>query len=381
MLPALNEAEAAHSAALLQRITQHIAAAGGFIDFATFMELALYAPGLGYYSAGSAKIGAAGDFTTAPEVSILFARCVARQCAQILQQIPGGAILELGAGTGSMAATLLGQLATLQALPAHYDILEVSADLAQRQRERLASLPEALRSRVRWLQQLPAPLRGVIVANEVLDALPCRRFVAGAAAIEDLGVTSAAGALTWARRPADAALSAAVQALGTPLPTGYTSELCLRLDPWITSLAEILERGVMLLFDYGLPRAQYYHPDRRSGTLTCHFKHRAHFDPLIQVGVQDISAWVDFTRVALAGHDAGLEVLGFCTQAGFLLGAGIDELLGQAREASEQARLAGEARRLLLPGEMGEAFKLLALGRGIELPLISFRHQDLRDSL
>src|SRR5580658_2465037 len=192
-LPALNATEAAHSAALLQRITHEIGMAGGFLDFETFMNLALYAPGLGYYSAGSAKIGAAGDFTTAPEVSTLFARCVARQCAQILQQIPGGAILELGAGTGSMAATILGELAALQALPAHYDILEVSADLAQRQRERLATLPEALRSRVRWLQQLPAPMRGVIVANEVLDALPCRRFVAAADLIEDLGVTSVAG--------------------------------------------------------------------------------------------------------------------------------------------------------------------------------------------
>jgi SAM-dependent MidA family methyltransferase len=385
MLPPLSAAEAAHSAALLQLIRQRIEAAGGFIDFATFMDLALYAPGLGYYSAGSAKFGAAGDFTTAPEVSTLFARCVARQCAQILREIPGGGILELGAGTGSMAATILEELAVLNALPAHYDILEVSADLAQRQRQRLATLPEALRSRVRWLQQLPVSVRGVIVANEVLDALPCRRFVADAAAIEELGVTSTAGALTWAQRLADAALSGAVQelgaALGAPLAAGYTSELSLLADPWITSLADILERGVLLLFDYGLPRAQYYHPDRRSGTLTCHFKHRAHFDPLIQVGVQDITAWVDFTRVALAGHTAGLEVLGFATQAGFLLGAGIDELLGQARAATEQARLAGEARRLLMPGEMGEAFKLLALGRGIEAPLECFKFQDLRDSL
>ncbi len=385
MLPALNEAEAAHSAALLQRITQRIAAAGGFIDFATFMQLALYAPGLGYYSAGSAKIGAAGDFTTAPEVSSLFARCVARQCAQILRDIPGGGILELGAGTGSMAATILEELALLQVLPAHYDILEVSADLAQRQRQHLSLLPEALRSRVRWLQQLPGAVQGVIVANEVLDALPCRRFVAGAAMIEELGVATAAGALGWARRPADAALSAAVRelgaALGEPLADGYTSELCLLADPWIASLAAVLERGVMLLFDYGLPRAQYYHPDHSSGTLTCHFKHRAHFNPLIQVGVQDITAWVDFTRVALAGHSAGLDLMGFCTQAGFLLGAGIDELLVEAGDVTVQARLAGEARRLLMPGEMGEAFKLLALGRGIEPPLIGFRHQDLRHSL
>ncbi len=381
-LPPLNAAEAEHSAALLQRITQRIDAAGGFIDFATFMELALYAPGLGYYSAGSAKIGAAGDFTTAPEVSTLFARCVARQCAQVLREMPGGSILELGAGTGRMAATLLEELAALQALPANYYILEVSADLAQRQRAQLASLPEALRTRVQWLQQLPVtPLQGVIVANEVLDALPCRRFTVDDHMTLELGVSHGAGALHWARRPADAALSAAVQELGAPLAAGYTSELCLLADPWVGSLAAILERGVMLFFDYGLPRAQYYHPERRGGTLTCHYKHRAHFDPLLHVGVQDITAWVDFTRVALAAHGAGLDVLGFGTQAGFLLGAGIEELLGAPRDAREQARLAGEARRLLLPGEMGEAFKLLALGRGVDVPLISFRHQDLRDSL
>jgi SAM-dependent MidA family methyltransferase len=385
-LPALNATEAAHSAALLQRITHEIGMAGGFLDFETFMNLALYAPGLGYYSAGSAKIGAAGDFTTAPEVSTLFGRCVARQCAQVLEATPGGSILELGAGTGAMAATVLQELAALDALPTHYDILEVSADLAQRQRAHLAALPDVLRARVRWLQQLPAgPRHGVILANEVLDALPCRRFVVEDGAVLELGVTRVGGALGWATRAADAALTAAVQELGAalrePLPAGYASELCLLIEPWIASLAESLASGALLLFDYGLPQVQYYHPQRRSGTLTCHFKHRAHFDPLINVGVQDITAWVDFTRVALAGVAAGLEVLGFATQAGFLLGAGIDQLLGEARDLTQQTRLAGEARRLLMPGEMGEAFKVLALGRGIQMPLISFRHQDLRDSL
>jgi SAM-dependent MidA family methyltransferase len=390
MLPALSADQAAHSAALLQLISRRITDAGGFLGFEAFMELALYAPGLGYYSAGSAKIGPAGDFTTAPEVSDLFARCVARQCAQVLESVADGGILELGAGTGRMAAAILGELAAMNRLPAYYDILEVSADLAQRQREHLARLPDALRARVRWLQQLPASgLRGVILANEVLDALPCRRFVMRGVedpVIEELGVSlDAAGALAWATHAPDAALTAAVQALNAQLPEplagGYTSEVCLLADPWLASLAAALAHGAMLLFDYGLPRAQYYHPDRRGGTLICHFKHRAHFDPLLHVGVQDITAWVDFTRVALAGQAAGMEVLGFCTQAGFLLGAGIDVLLGQAQDPLEQARLTGEARRLLMPGEMGEAFKLLALGRGIEAPLQCFRHQDLRDSL
>jgi SAM-dependent MidA family methyltransferase len=386
MLPELNEAEAAHSAALLARITRHISEAGGFIDFETFMNLALYAPGLGYYSAGSTKIGAAGDFTTAAEMSDLFARCVARQCAQVLLLTPGGSILELGAGTGRMAAAVLRELAALDALPEHYDILEVSADLAERQRQRLAALPQELRSRVRWLQQPPAtPFHGVMLANEVLDALPCRRFVARAASFEELGVTRAPNGLAWATRPADAVLTTAVRelnaALGAPLAPGYASELCLLVEPWIASLAASLSRGAMLLFDYGLPRAQYYHPDRSGGTVSCHFKHRVHFDPLIHLGVQDITAWVDFTRVARAGQAAGLAVLGFCTQSGFLLGTGIDELLREAQDAVEHARLSGEARRLLMPGEMGEAFKLLALGRGIDVPLVSFTHQDLTDSL
>jgi SAM-dependent MidA family methyltransferase len=387
MLPALNEAEAAHSAAAREHIVRRIRASGDCIDFETFMELALYAPGLGYYSAGSAKIGAAGDFTTAPEVSELFGRCVARQCAQILLHTPGGSILEVGAGTGSLVATVLRELAARDALPRHYDILEVSADLAERQRQRLRSLPDPLRSRIRWLQQLPSsPLQGVVLANEVLDALPCQRFVMREAAVEALGVTAAAdGTLGWARLPANASLTAAVQELNRTLPApfvpGYTSEVCTRVDPWVASLAACLERGVLLLFDYGLPRPHYYQPDRDAGTLTCHFKHRAHFDPFVNVGVQDITAWVDFTRVALAGHACGLEVLGLCTQAAFLLGSGIEEFLGQGRDGLEQVRLAGEARRLLLPGEMGEAFKLLALGRGIEAALDCFKFQDLRDSL
>ncbi|HTV78974.1 MAG TPA: SAM-dependent methyltransferase [Steroidobacteraceae bacterium] len=383
----LNADEAAHSGRVLQLLAQHITAAGGFLDFETFMQLALYAPGLGYYSAGSTKFGAAGDFTTAPEMSDLFARCVARQCAELLGQLPDGTLLELGAGSGRLAEGILLELAALDRLPAQYAILEVSGDLADRQRERLARLPGALASRVRWLTQLPAAgLRGVILANEVLDALPCRRFVLEPSRIGELGVTLAAdGTLAWSRRAADEPLRAAVADLAAqlpePLPPGYVSEVCLLADPWITSLAGILRQGALLLFDYGLPRAQYYHPDRGSGTLTCHFKHRAHFDPLVNVGVQDLTAWVDFTRVARAGEAAGLAVLGFATQAGFLLGAGIDELLGQAPDLKEQTRLNGEARRLLMPGEMGEAFKLLALGRGVQAPLRAFRHQDLSGSL
>lgn len=363
------------------------------------MDLALYAPGLGYYSAGSVKLGAGGDFVTAPEISDLFSRCVARQCAQVLSAT-GGDILELGAGTGRMAATVLESLAADGVLPERYCILEVSADLAERQRERLGSLPESLRQRVVWLDRLPErPLDGVVLANEVMDALPCRRFVVAdtpelaaeadgqpvGASVLELGVSVQDGLFVEGVAPADDALVHACEALFRELPRapspGYASEVCLRLDPWIAGVGECLQRGLILLFDYGLPRRHYYHPQRVSGTLRCHFKQRAHDDPYINVGVQDITAWVDFTRAAEAALAVGLDVIGFCTQAAFLLGTGIEGFAAEAVGVVERARLAGEARRLLMPGEMGEAFKVMGLARGYDVAPVGFGVQDLRHSL
>jgi SAM-dependent MidA family methyltransferase len=388
MLPPLTATEAQHSAALQALLRAELAVSEGWLSFERFMELALYAPGLGYYSAGSVKLGAGGDFVTAPESSDLFSRCLARQCAAVLTR--GDQILELGAGSGRMAAALLRELAALDALPERYAILEVSADLAARQRQLLAQLPEHLSARVVWLEQLPAqPISGVILANEVADALPCHRFRIGTSAVEELGVAlAAAGAAVPFRelaRPAAAPLRAAVEELdGTlpqSLPAGYVSELCLRVTPWVGTLAGCLARGLLLLCDYGLSRRHYYHPQRQQGTLRCHFKQRAHDDPYINVGVQDITAWVDFTRVAEAGVDAGLELAGFATQAAFLLALGIEELVAQAGDGHARVRLAGEARRLLLPGEMGEAFKMLALTRALPAPLQGFALQDLRAQL
>ena len=403
MLPPLSAAEQGHSRALAAHIRAQLVAAGGWLSFERFMELALYAPGLGYYSAGSAKIGPGGDFVTAPEVSSLFGHCLARQCAEILE-LTGGAILELGAGTGSLAAGLLGSLAAAHVLPERYAILEVSADLAERQRMHLARLPPPLRERVVWLERLPEqPLRGIILANEVADALPCRRFRWREGRLWELGVALAEAATS--RHPAaaagaasvpggeaiafrdqsaapDAALAGAgeelLASLGLTLPQGYTSELCLRMAPWVASLSECLERGVLLLADYGLPRRHYYHPERAGGTLRCHFKQRAHDNPYINLGVQDITAWVDFTRVAEAAVAADLAVSGFATQAAFLLALGIEELVAASPAGLERARLAGEARRLIMPEEMGEAFKLMALTRGYERPLSGFQLQDLR---
>ncbi|MGQ0834596.1 MAG: class I SAM-dependent methyltransferase [Gammaproteobacteria bacterium] len=375
---------AEHSERLLQLIRDRISAAGGWLPFSSFMELALYAPGLGYYSAGSVKLGAAGDFVTAPEVSDLFGACVARQCAQVLATT-GGDILEFGAGTGRLASAVL---TTLDALPDRYLILEVSADLRERQQRNLASLPATLRERVIWLERLPTErLRGVVLANEVLDALPFERFIVRDGVVHAFGVAlEANGAVVAREGPADAPLAAAAArllgALPQPLPDGYTTELSLRIPPWIATLGQHLERGVALIFDYGLPRAQLYHLQRTRGTLRCHFRHRAHDDPLVNVGLQDITAWVDFTAVAEAASDAGLEVLGFATQAAFLLGSGIDASLQAAASSTlERARHASEARRLLLPGEMGEVFKVIALGLGYDRALAGFSVRDLRGSL
>jgi SAM-dependent MidA family methyltransferase len=390
MLPALSPAEQRHSHALATRIREQLLAAGGWLSFERFMELALYAPGLGYYSAGSAKLGAGGDFVTAPEVSDLFSRCLARQCAQVLAAT-NGEILELGAGTGRMAATVLAELAAQELLPQRYAILEVSADLADRQRRRLARLPSELRERVVWLERLPEqPLRGMILANEVADALPCRRFTCHTGSVSELGVALASAPRAEeirfhdAARAAEGELASACAAMLAPLPPlpeGYTSEVCLQLAPWTASLGEVLERGVLLLTDYGMPRRHYYHPQRASGTLRCHFKQRAHEDPYVNVGVQDITAWVDFTRVAEAASAAGLTVSGFATQAGFLLALGIERLVAAAADDAQHARLAGEALRLLLPEEMGESFKAMALTRDLDVPLAGFAVQDLRQLL
>jgi SAM-dependent MidA family methyltransferase len=399
MLPSLSLDEERHSRAAEALIRERLAVAGGWLSFEQFMELALYAPGFGYYSAGSVKIGAGGDFVTAPEMSDLFSRCVARQCADVLAET-GGEILELGAGTGRMAATILQSLATLGVLPDRYAILEVSADLADRQRTRIQQLPAELRDRVVWLDRLPeTPIRGVVLANEVLDALPFKRFVVCGASVRELGVGLEGEFFVWRekligppvgasapeQRAPDALVAAGDTLIGElpfTLPEGYTSEICLRVEPWIASVSQCLEQGMLLLFDYGLPRAHYYHPQRTDGTLRCYFKQRAHDDPFINIAVQDITAWVDFTRVGEAGLNADLEVAGFATQAAFLLGNGIEALTAEpTADVAERARLAGEARRLLLPGEMGESFKVMALCRELRQPLRGFAHQDLRRSL
>jgi SAM-dependent MidA family methyltransferase len=290
-----------------------------------------------------------------------------------------------------MAADVLAELATLDCLPGKYRILEVSADLAARQRARIAELPPELAARVQWLERWPdQTMRGVVLANEVLDAMPVERFVLRSRPegldVRALGVGLSAQGFEWREMSPSHELMHAVadivEALPAPLPDGYVSEVCLSFHPWMASLAAHLEQGVALLIDYGLPRAHLYHPERSAGTLRCHFRHRAHDDPFINVGLQDITAWVDFTRVAEAADNAGLEVLGFATQAAFLIGAGMESLLSTEMQIAgarprAPAQLASAARRLMLPGEMGEIFKVIALGRGHAPPLAGFSTQML----
>jgi len=372
--------EAAHEARVLDLVRARIAAAGGALPFADFMALALYAPGLGYYSAGARKFGAGGDFTTAPELSPLFGRCLARQCREVLA-VTGGAILEFGAGTGALAATVLAALADMRALPERYLILEVSADLRSRQQMRIAQLPSALAGRVEWLDRLPdEPLAGVVLANEVLDALPCERFVVRGGEAHRLGVAvDARGALEAVELATTLALPAGID--GAALPEGYHGELRPSIAPWIGSAAAALGHGLLLACDYGDARAPLYHADRIDGTLLCHFRHRAHGNPFIHVGLQDITAWVDFTAVAEAASAAGLEVAGFATQAALLLALGIERDVAAVPDERTRYARATEARQLLLPTAMGESFKAIALTRGLDAALSGFSLQDLRHRL
>ncbi len=388
-LPALTADEAAHSRALQAQIVQEIARAGGWMSFARFMQLALYAPGLGYYSAGARKFGAAGDFVTAPEVAPVFSRCVAVQCADVLSQLGERAVLlELGAGSGAMAAALLAELERRGTLPAECWILDVSADLRERQHEVLATAVPQLLPRVRWLDALPDAFDGVVVANEVLDALVVERFVVRDQRVRALGVAvDDAGALHWVEREAGPELERAVRAIevdtGLALPDGYVSEINLGLGAWLEAVTASLRHGVMLFIDYGLPRRELYSLERGRGTLLCHFRHRFHDDALARVGLQDITAWVDFTAVAESAQAAGLDVAGYTTQAHFLIGCGLGEFVANVGELDlvERVNLSRQAMVLTLPGEMGERFKVIALAKGYDAPLRGFAVRDLRHTL
>ncbi len=370
----------------MQRIREEMHAAGGSIDFMRFMELALYAPGLGYYSSGGRKFGAEGDFVTAPELGSLFARCLAHQCRQVFRQLGKSVILEVGAGTGALAADLLASLADDGQLPERYFILELSAELRARQAEHLARKIPELARRVTWLDRLPEEgLRGIVIANEVLDAIPTLRFRWLPDGARLLHVAWESGNFVWREVPAPTAFVELLRARMDPssLPAAYTSEINLQAEAWVRSIAQSLAAGVILIIDYGFPRTEFYHVDRSAGTLMCHYRHHVHEDPFILVGLQDITAHVEFTAIAEAGHDSGLAVLGYTSQAAFLLATGIAEAVQESPplEVKTHFRLAQEIKKLTLPHEMGELFKVMALGRGLPDPLLGFALQDRRARL
>ena len=376
--PAPDPDALAHSERLRTLIREQVGAAGGALPFSRFMELCLYAPGLGYYSAGAAKFGAAGDFMTAPELGPLFAACVADAVAPVLQQLgPAAGFVEIGGGSGAFAEVALKKLLALDALPARYAILEPSADLRERQRERLrAHLSPLLFELVEWLDAPPHDAwDGVLFANEVIDALPTPRFsLRDGEVFEEHVALDGEGRFVRVDRPADALLAAAVRhverQLDAPFVDGYRSELLPQLPYWLQAVVGGLQRGALLLVDYGHPRREYYQPQRSDGTLRAFRRHQLVDDVYAYPGLQDLTASVDFTALAEAGTHAGFDFSGYCSQASFLIGNGLEQNLAaaEARAHDEAGRykLRQEAKRLTLPGEMGERFQAMGFAREVE---------------
>ena len=388
-LPKLQPEVLAHGEHVFGYLKNRVESADGVLDFADFMREALYAPGLGYYAAGLPKFGAAGDFVTAPEVSPLFGRALARQVAEVLEAVADGDVLEFGAGSSALAIELLLELERLGRLPARYLILDLSASLRAVQRERLQQRVPHLLDRVVWVDTWPEGFRGVIVGNEVLDALPLRLLEITEDGPVRMGVAVGDDGLIWSRLPVnedDCAVLADIEThRGGAFPVGYRVEFHPELPGWLSGLAHALERGVAILLDYGGTARELYAPERWMGTLRCHLRHYAHDDPLVHPGLQDITAWVDFSRVAESAHAAGLDVLGYTMQAHFLLGCGLAQVYEQAfadmSSEADQLRLAQGFKTLMMPGEMGERFKVIALGKGVDMPLAGFAMRDFRDRL
>ena len=374
-----------HSAAVAAFIRERIDSAGGVLPFDEYMEAVLYAPGLGYYAAGSRKFGPGGDFVTAPELGPLFGQCLAREVGPVLASLKQACVLEFGAGSGALAVSLIEALSTLDQLPERYCILEVSPDLRERQRKRLEPIANQHGLDIEWLERMPdAPLEGVILANEVVDAFPVTRFRVLNGKPVRAGVCIDGDGFAWDW----------IDDLGNDQSTmnlvrqyqlkeGYTSEVCPRTRAWMGALASALQRGVVLVIDYGFPAAEYYLPERSEGTLRCHYQHQAHNDPLIYPGIQDVTSHVDFSALADAGCESGLEVLGYTSQEAYLLGLGLLELASPQPNDDERQILktAAEVKELILPSQMGEAFKVMAFGKQADRPLQGFKLRDRSGSL
>jgi len=342
----------------------------GKITFARYMELALYTPLLGYYSSCRPKFGKEGDFVTAPEISPLFALCLAQFCKEVSHSLPHFQILEIGAGRGSLACDILQTLFQEKMLPEKYFILEISDFLKQEQKNKIKTACPHLLNHVEWRKNLPTDFNGVILANEVMDAFPVHRVYLDEQGIQEYYVSEKENHFVWTLgKPSTPLLETEIKKNNfSELP--YATEINLLLPAWIANLGNCLKEGVVLLFDYGYPRQEYYHPERKTGTLRCHYQHHAHDNPLILTGLQDITAHVNFTQVAESAEQAGFELLGFTTQAHFLLNMNVLSYLNENLNLSQQAK------RLIFPGEMGESIKVMGLGKNFDEPLQGFSMQD-----
>jgi len=385
-LPPASEIALAHSHAVQTLIRDKIYSAGGWISFEQFMNLSLYAPGMGYYSSGATKLGSAGDFVTAPEISSLFGRTLAQQILQISQQIKHADILEFGAGSGKLALDLLLELEKSNALPGKYFILEISAELRQRQQTLFTDKIPHLVHLIEWLEQLPDQFTGTILANEVLDAMPVHIVKWDNNVLFVRGVRWQNNQFSWQDRPINNTELNHNASQLTPqinpdnnLTYTYVSEINLTASHFMHSLTSILQQGVILLIDYGFGRSEYYHPQRNQGTLMCHYRHHAHDDPFYLPGLQDITSHVDFSAVTQAAENTRLPLLGYTTQAYFLINCGITEILAQtpAEDTRNFLPQSSQLQKLISPAEMGELFKVIAFGKDFSEPLIGFSAGDM----
>ena len=354
------------------------------LTFAEFMQLALYAPGEGYYSSGLPKLGKEGDFITASELTPFFGKTLANQCKQILSVLESPVLFEFGAGTGTLCVAILSHLDELNCLPESYKILEVSANLRHRQQELILQKIPHLAPKVQWLDHWPkAPFNGVIIANEVLDAMPIHRFMQTNDGIMESYITlNEQNQLVELFKPSqDQRLLTYVTTYLPQFTPPYISEANLFLDDWLVNIYRMLHQGAVLLIDYGFPRHEYYHPDRNQGTLMCHYRHHSHTNPLLHPGEQDITAHVDFTHVAEAGHQAGFHIAGYTNQASFLLANGLLSFMNTLNNEQELFRAKQAVKQLTHPSEMGELFKVIALTKKMEIDLNGFLLNDKRASL
>jgi len=380
--PTIDEVE--HSLKLSELIKQEIADAGGWIDFEHYMRLALYAPGLGYYTAGAQKFGEQGDFITSPEISPLFAQTLANPVAKLLAKIPAAKIIEFGAGSGKLAADLLLALQALKKLPDEYLIIELSAELQQRQRETILQKAPDLLDRVQWLSQLPeTSINAIVIANEVLDAMPVKRFTLKDKKVKLLGVEVCEQALKLSYKEADEKIKDKVDLLEIEIDNAdlvYSSEINLQIRPWVKSLSQCINMGAVYLIDYGYPRSEYYSEERHMGSFLGYYRHRSIDAPLWYPGLQDLTAFVDFTEVAEAAIENGFDVDGFTSQGNFLINAGLAETVENIKTDTDIQRLqlVQQMKTLSLPGEMGERFKVMGLSKGLDENVPGFELRDFR---